>query len=317
MFVAPAARVKGSAIIAAILLIICCWLPFMNTAEPWGKAQNTAPRDWRSSAKKPPVELVVASVKRENTSWVHHFFPDWTRSVYEVDNYSASLTLPANKGREAMVYLTYIVANYDTLADVTVFIHGSRFSWHNDDPDYDNLPTLRRLNLSHVRAVGYANLRCVWTIGCPVEIRPFERIAGEKERAKGALHDGKPLRTAHIFEHAFRELMPDIKVPHEVGVSCCAQFAVSRDAIRSRPKADYVRWREWLLKTPLSDDFSGRVLEYMWHSEYFPNLPPPVPDFAELAELVTDSNHQSSSAKRLSSVLLHHSAIAICMGCAI
>ena len=51
-------------------------------------------------------ELVVASLKAENTSWLGQYLPDWTANVYIVDDSVAKLTVPKNKGREAMVYLT-------------------------------------------------------------------------------------------------------------------------------------------------------------------------------------------------------------------
>lgn len=57
-------------------------------------------------------------------------------------------------------------------------------------------------------------------------------------------------------------------MPHEVGVSCCAQFALTRDKIREIPRTEYVRLREWLAKTPLLDSISGRVMEYSWHSKF-------------------------------------------------
>ncbi|KAL2164330.1 hypothetical protein VTH06DRAFT_3546 [Thermothelomyces fergusii] len=81
-----------------------------------------------------------SSVSAEDTTWVHRFLPGRARSVYVADDPSAKLTVPENKGREAMAYL-------------------------------------------------------------------------------------------------------------------------------SRPRDDYVRWRDWLLETPLADDLSGRVFEYLWHSE--------------------------------------------------
>ena len=52
------------------------------------------------------VELVVASMKHEDTSWLGEWFPHWKRSIYTVDDPTTSLTVPKNKGREAMVYLT-------------------------------------------------------------------------------------------------------------------------------------------------------------------------------------------------------------------
>lgn len=53
--------------------------------------------------------------------------------------------------------------------------------------------------------------------------------------------------------------MPGVEVPQEVGVSCCLQFAVSREAVRRRPREECERWRGWLLVTLLADDLSGRV----------------------------------------------------------
>ncbi|KAH6849869.1 hypothetical protein B0I37DRAFT_99349 [Chaetomium sp. MPI-CAGE-AT-0009] len=249
------ASARGSAI-PIILLLTCSWLLVVHFHLQW---------DWSLFAKEPRVEVVVASVSAEDTTWVHRFLPGWARSVYVVDEPSAQLTVPENKGREAMVYLTHIVANYDTLAETTVFIHASRFAWHNDDPDYDNLPTLRNLNLDYVQSSGYVNLRCVQVLGCPVEIRPHLDAATEWARSIGAGSDGRPLTAKEIYKQAFEELMPGVEVPQKVGVSCCSQFAVSREAIRSRSREDYIRWRDWLLETPLADDLSGRVFEYLWH----------------------------------------------------
>jgi hypothetical protein len=106
-------------------------------------------------------------------------------------------------------------------------------------------------------------------LGCPVEIRPHTDAAAPADLGHdgSAAADGRKLTTKQVFKQAFEELMPGVEVPQEVGVSCCSQFAVSREAVHSRPREDYIRWRDWLLRTPLEDDLSGRVLEYMWHSE--------------------------------------------------
>lgn len=57
------------------------------------------------------VELVVASINQENTSWYGEYVSDWRKSIYVVDDPTAPLTVPRNKGREAMVYLTYASFN--------------------------------------------------------------------------------------------------------------------------------------------------------------------------------------------------------------
>lgn len=54
----------------------------------------------------PHVEFVVASMKQDDTSWFKKYIPRWKANVYIVDDPKAALTVPQNKGREAMVYLT-------------------------------------------------------------------------------------------------------------------------------------------------------------------------------------------------------------------
>lgn len=50
--------------------------------------------------------IVVASMKHENTSWWHEELPEWHKYIYVVDDPTAELTVPRNKGRESMVYLS-------------------------------------------------------------------------------------------------------------------------------------------------------------------------------------------------------------------
>ncbi|KAI3317368.1 hypothetical protein HD806DRAFT_515294 [Xylariaceae sp. AK1471] len=202
------------------------------------------------------LELVVASTKKEDTSWLHTFLPAWHKNIYVADDTTAPLTVPKNKGREAMVYLTYMIDRYDTLPRNVLFLHASRFAWHNDDPDYDALPTLRNFRLPYLQQSGYVNLRCVWVIGCPSEIRPAHDEAHR---------DDAKLMAKNVYKKSFEELLPEVPVPDLVAVSCCSQFGVTRETIRSRPRADYIRYREWLLATPLDDALNGRVFEFAWH----------------------------------------------------
>lgn len=67
----------------------------------------------------------------------------------------------------------------------------------------------------------------------------------------------------------FRTLFPGEPVPSAVGAPCAAQFAVSKKQVRRRDKESYKRIRKWLIETELPDETSGRVMEYMWHSEFF------------------------------------------------
>lgn len=46
--------------------------------------------------------------------------------------------------------------------------------------------------------------------------------------------------------------------------TCCSQFAVSKDTIRSNPIEFYINLKEWVMDVDNNDEESGRVLEYTW-----------------------------------------------------
>ncbi|VUC20656.1 unnamed protein product [Clonostachys rosea] len=228
--------------------------------EPPAKPETPSRPETESTPKKSTendVEMVVASMKKENTTWLYDYLLDWKKNIYVVDDPTAALTVPVNKGREAMVFLTYIIDRYDSLPGNIIFHHAERFQWHNDNVDYDALPLLQRLRFDYLKEQGYANLRCVWVLGCPVEIHPIkDDVPGKK---------GEPVHAKRAYKKAYEELFPEFPVPEAIGVTCCSQFAVRRETIWKRPKADYERYRDWLVTSPLGDDISGRVLEYSWH----------------------------------------------------
>lgn len=148
----------------------------------------------------------------------------------------------------------YIIDNYDRLPEVMLFIHSLRYQWHNDHPYYDGVPMLRNFQVPYLLKQGYVNLRCSWALGCPTEIRPYS------DTHRQDVHAGE------YFKTGFMELFPGVEVPQEVGVSCCAQFAVTSTQVHNRPKSDYERFRRWLAETSLKDELSGRIMEYSWHS---------------------------------------------------
>ena len=184
----------------------------------------------------------------------------WQNAIYAVDNHNATLHTDINNGREALVYLTRIVENYKDLPDTIVFLHSVRNgyseAWHNDAPNYDNVSSVHDLRIDTVQKNGYVNLRCIGNPGCPAEIQPF-RDPPEDHRA-----------LEHAFADAWRYMFQNDDVPKVVGVACCGQFAISKTQVHSRPQSDYERFLKWLRETPLKDEVSGRVLEYMWHIIY-------------------------------------------------
>ncbi|THW03523.1 hypothetical protein D6D26_03421 [Aureobasidium pullulans] len=253
----PLYRLLGASI---SLLAVTYYLYHIRLSHPLLEEPINHEDDQASNAQKsisePSIGTVVASQTRDNTTWLPSLFPDWHHNIFLADQPDAALSVPQNKGREGMTYLTYIIDNYSSLPDIVIFLHAERYQWHNDDPLYDGVRTLSRLRLPYILEQGYINLRCVWTLGCPHEIHPLDHPADEITSETHA---------DQVYAAAFKKLFPDAPIPESIGVSCCAQFAVSKANILQRPREEYERYRRWLLETDLEDGLSGRVLEYSWH----------------------------------------------------
>ncbi|KAK4692954.1 hypothetical protein P7C71_g4349, partial [Lecanoromycetidae sp. Uapishka_2] len=217
--------------------------------------------------------IIMAKLEKENTDWVSEQLPEyaiapisqtplanppptsWQAAIYTVNPTSANstlLTTPMNKGHEGMAYLSYIIDNYDHLPSLMAFLHSHRAgflsAWHTDTPLHNNVDALHSLQKPFVQKNGYVNLRCNWNPGC----KEAHRV------------------NAHVTPEVWAEIFSGTETekggaPMQVGAACCAQFAVSRDQVRRRPVGDYVRFRDWIVRTEKSDAESGRVLEFLWH----------------------------------------------------
>ena len=220
-------------------------------------------REWEGGTPKPPASaysrtLVVGRLKSEDVSWIEQELPDISHAIYTVDDkFGPGPHTPTNKGREAMVYLTYIIDHYDNLSDTTLFFHAEKETWHNNLLLDNDTPTIiRHLSDDRVARLGYMNTRCHLEPGCPSWIHLDRPAVDYDLYAKPE----EPIFTKAVF----RGLFPYERAPPVLSQPCCAQFAVSRDRIRLNKLSDYVNWRRWLLHTPLDDGDSGRVFEYLW-----------------------------------------------------
>ncbi len=198
--------------------------------------------------------LVITRTKEEDVSWIEKELPGYETAIYVADDQNATLHPPKNKGHEVMVYLTYIIDNYDNLSDVTLFMHAHRFSGHNNELfGHDAVQTIKRLSTGRVIREGYVNLRCSWTPGCPDWMHPrmMEEDIMKQEQ--------------FLLGQSWSEIFPMNDLPEVLAQPCCAQFALSKERIQSVPRARFVFYRNWLMRTPISDYISGRIWEYIWH----------------------------------------------------
>jgi len=243
------------------------WSDVFNISDNSSGYEKYLEPEWMNSTDK---AVVMAKVEEEDTEWVTRYLPDWQAHIYVVNNASAPLTTPYNKGHESMAYLTYIIDNYDTLPSTIAFIHaheeGWWKAWHTDAPSHSNAISLTSLNLTHVQSQGYVNLRCDWKPGCLKAHRENAHVTEEiwdflfgYEDANSTLS----LSQDNDGDWELARIPPPF--PAEIGAPCCAQFAVSSEQIRRRKRWEYERYRQWVIETPLTDAKSGRTMEFLWH----------------------------------------------------
>ena len=197
--------------------------------------------------------MVIPRTKDEDIGWIAEELPDLDISVYIVDEPNAPLHPPKNKGHEVMVYLSYIIDHYDSLPDIVIFMHAHRWTYHNNDLlGADASHMIRRLSNEHVVREGFVNMRCAWAPGCPqwLYFNSTEELMVKQEET--------------YLARSWKELFPLDPLPSYLAQPCCAQFAVSSERIRSIPRSRFVFYRDWMMKTPLTDYVSGRIMEYSW-----------------------------------------------------
>lgn len=271
--------------------------------------------------------LVVARITSEDSTWLSS---PWLNDKYHICTYTADaplttsneLQVPRNRGHESIVYLTYLIDNYATLPPASIFIHGSRFSWHNDDSHYDNLPLLAALNVSSALApAGYHNLRCDWSAGTchPGSSEPQGSLATQSRAMlqpwdERSVSDSLlPGALASIFGSGVSADAHRWKLGRNDAVrsQCCAQFVVARENVLRHWKGEYIALRQWLLDGSLStsdsdsgsgssakggskraapgdDRIAGRILSYVWQILFIdPDYPAsfqPTRDVAHVAD---------------------------------
>lgn len=197
--------------------------------------------------------LIIASVAKDNLTWLYDGLPEVKTTVYVADDPNAEFTVPVNKGNEVMVYLTYLIDHYDRLPDVMIFLHAHQFTYHN--PHVMGANTLLMVDtLSPQRVIreGYMNMNCgSWqTDTCPATIRPKEIYPSNYP--------------SNQFAKVFTELFPLNDVPDVLSQHCCGQFALSRERVLQIPQKQLVKYRQWMLDTRYVNKESGYFWEYLW-----------------------------------------------------
>lgn len=162
--------------------------------------------------------------------------------------------VPANAGREASLYLTYIIDNYDRLADGNVFLHGHYQSWHQKS-DLNGI--VENINWDYD---GFYNLRCVSKGAFPHICSTQYPIPGWRNS------DDKYQRTfGRVWDNVMKPYGFGDELPKQITTNCCAQFFASKATIRANNISFYVQARNEIFKERESGMEIGMVMEFLWH----------------------------------------------------
>ena len=198
--------------------------------------------------------LVVPRLTKDEMDWVAEVNSNVLVKLYYVEQWDALLHPPKNKGHEALTYLTHIINCYDAFSDLAIFMHAHRYAHHNNKAlNLDAVQIVNRLERENVNRLGYMNLHCSHDVGCPMWLKLHENQAPLEKQEQ------------EILAKCWRELYPQTKLPRNMGQPCCGQFALSKSQVLSIPLERLIYLRDWLLRTSLTDYFSGRIWEYLWH----------------------------------------------------
>lgn len=187
---------------------------------------------------------IVISRHKKDVSWTKRFVENAFR-VIVYDHHAHKnhpYYIPKNQGREAAVYIQYIISYYDALTPFTIFLHDQEYSWHHDksivDLVIENIGTKKRyLNLNNV-CLGLIKTNPLWPYMVSYFRTCLEPYIGSME--------------------LYGDFTP--------GYKCCAQFICHKQLIHRFPKQMYANILEYLIdNNELDEKAKGHMLEWTWH----------------------------------------------------
>ncbi|KAF7906989.1 uncharacterized protein EAF01_004576 [Botrytis porri] len=190
-------------------------------------SSSALPTITNSSA--PTINLIIASFASRIDS------SEWTKSLKNDNLAIIQQNSPASsyKGSEALIYMNYLHQFYDNLPSVSIFLN----KWDATElscpvPETD---LINRIDLATVQSRGFL---------------PF------------CFQDASSMETNDSIISLFHKSFPEKELPNKFSAPC-NKFAVSRDAIRSVPREQYLHLANVLRPTCAESD-AGKEWDVMW-----------------------------------------------------
>lgn len=155
----------------------------------------------------------------------------------------STLNMVPNAGDQHTRYLAYIIQEYDRLPERMIFLHAEHHGWHDRCGGMmDGGDKVKMIQ-------GWP-----WDHAC---IKFFPSYCKHSENEPNVVR----------WVRAHMHLLTDIHVPQTWTSPCCAQFAVHRDQIRSKPWGFYARLYDHAVKPgnyPVVSEIPGVYFEMLW-----------------------------------------------------
>jgi hypothetical protein len=194
----------------------------------------------------------VTSRYNKNVDWVYKL-PNINKIyIYDKETPENEYNIPVNKGNEASVYLKYIVDNYENLADFTFFTHDDEYTWHHFGSIID------KFNEAVASNKLYYNINDNCFLGSILSNSWYDDILN--------------WYNTYIEKYIPMNSLPNKDWTQDQRGS--AQFLVHKSLIRKLPIEFYEDLYNWIITTDMTNDKSGRFLEWTWHIfwDIYPNL---------------------------------------------
>jgi hypothetical protein len=188
------------------------------------------------------INCVVSRYKKD-VNWVYKLKNINKFFIYDKEMPENPYNIPVNKGNEASVYLKYIVDNYYNLPDFTFFIHDDEYAWHHSGSIID------RFNEAIMSNELYYNINDKCVLGSILSNEWYNTILN--------------WYYFYIENYIPMDSLPnkDFTLNHRGS----AQFLVHKSLITKLPLEFYENLYKWIITTNMSNDKSGRFLEWTWH----------------------------------------------------
>lgn len=193
--------------------------------------------------------IIVISRHEKDTAWTKEFTnKGYTVLIYEHGGECSTnnpYNIGVNKGKEASIYLKYIIDKYDYLPTYTVFLHDKLHAWHHKGKITD-------LVLQHQNKKDkYYNFN----------FRTCSSIKNDVWKEMKWFY--KKFLSPQLGPI---EYFGDWTVNH----LCCAQFIVHKSKILQHPKSFYENIYKWITNTKMDHQITGRLLEWTWRIIFEP-----------------------------------------------